>query len=582
MRTRITLLIPLAVVGLLLAGCGSQIAGQPTRTGAASSTSTGGSAAPTGSTDDPPSDSASPPPTGDTGPLEGPIPRPTAGGTGAGKAPAGLEDFYNQKLNWQSCVPFNDSPDYTKEFAQPGLQCANVVVPLAYDDPTGPTIAIAAMRSAATGGDRVGALVMNPGGPGGSGLQFVGAVAGLKEWATLHESFDFVSFDTRGVGASRPLINCLTDTEQDAARAANNRTNTPEGVAKLNAAAAEYVAKCVERTGADADISGKSFLLNIGSSDTIQDIDVLRSAMGETKLSYLGFSYGTLLGAMYAAKFPANVRAMILDGAVDPAKDPVKMDLGQGTGFQGTFDAFAAWCAAQQSCPLGTDVTQATAKYQQLTRPLLATPLTIKDGRTLTYADATTGTFYALYSEQNWKYLRTGLINLQAGDGTLMMLLADTYLERDTDGHYGRANDIYNAVTCMDGDAVTPADSIVTQYDAAAPFQDPGDPDIAAPSLVFGNVHFFGCSLYPGPASRAPAPVSAPGVAPLVVISTTGDPATPYADGVSLAAQLGASLITFEGNRHTAFLSENSSCVDDAGTNYLVDLTLPKAGLTCK
>jgi pimeloyl-ACP methyl ester carboxylesterase len=490
-----------------------------------------------------------------------------------GTIPAGLEEFYNQQLDWQSCVPFNDSPDSAKDFSKTALECANLIVPLNYDDPGGPTITMAVLRSKATGADRIGALQMNPGGPGASGLQFVAQIDGDQESATLHQSFDFIGFDTRGVGASRPALSCQTDAEKDAVRAANYRTTTPEGIAALTGAVHTYVSQCVERTGKESGIDGAAFVVTMGTVDTIQDMDVLRSALGEEKMTYVGFSYGTLLGSMYAAKFPGSVRAMILDGAVDPNADPAHQDLGQATGFQGTFDAFAKWCAAQSSCALGADPGLSTVKYQQLTRPLLDKPLALKDGRVLTYADATTGTVLALYSDQNWDLLRTGLKNLQDGDGYVLMALADYYVERDTQGHYPNLLDVFNAVGCMDNERIDASKAHLEQYSAAAPFQYNGDPIAAIPTA---------CSLWPGEPTRVRAPVSAPGVAPLVVISTTGDPATPYDDGVTLAKDLDASLITVEGSRHTAYLSAGISCVDDAGTDYLVDLTLPADGLTCQ
>ncbi len=579
-------LVPLTALGLVLAACGSQIAGRAVPASAAatitssdrssaSSSTAGSPSTPATTPESSASDTGQPP-----GPFTGKIPRPTPGGNGAGVVPAGLGEYYSQQLAWQTCVPFNDSPDVAKEFTNTALECANLIVPLDYADPAGPTVSIAVLRSKATGA-KVGALQMNPGGPGASGLQLVAQIDRDKEWATLHQSFDFVGFDTRGVGGSRPLISCWTDTEADAARAANLRPTSDGGVAKYTQVAADYVAKCVARTGKDAGIDGTTFLLKMGTADTVKDMDVLRSALDEKKMTYLGFSYGTLLGSVYAGQFAGNVRAMILDGAVDPAADPVAQDIGQAVGFQATFDAFAKWCAAQNSCVLGTDPGQATAKFQQITRPLLDHPLDLKDGRVLAYSDGITGTFLALYSEQSWDALRSALKNLTDGDGTLLMALADYYAERGTDGHYGRIMDAYTAVSCLDNAKVPLDNSVVQRYNAAAPFQDSGDPAIAVPSPLFGDQHHFLCSLWPGGPTLVSGPASAPGVAPLVVISTTGDPATPYDDGVTLAKELGAALITVQGNQHTAYLSAGNTCVDNAGTDYLVDLTLPADGLTC-
>ena len=376
-------------------------------------------------------------------------------------------------------------------------------------------------------------------------------------------------------------MTCFTDLEHDAARAQNNRTTSDQGVAETTATAGDYIADCRTRTGADEGIDGTEFLANIGTDTVVKDLDVLRSALGEEKLTYLGFSYGTLLGQGYAGQFPGNVRAMLLDGVVDPTKGPTALDQGQAVGFQTVFDAYATWCSKQDECPLGKDPAKATATYQQLVRPLLDTPEALSDGRTLTFLDATGGTLLALYANSLWPTLSKALSDLAAGDGDVLMALGDYYLERDSDGHYGAINDVYNAVGCVDYPRVPADDKLVEQYNAAAPFQDSGDPARAVATPLWSNPHYFLCNLWPVEPTGVKAATSGEGLPTLLVVSTTNDPATPYQDGVNVAKRLDARLLTFKGDQHTAYLSTGSACVDDAGTAYLVDLTVPAQDVTC-
>lgn len=509
-----------------------------------------------------------------TGPIEGAIPRPTPGGSGAGDIPAGLAEFYTQQLDWQDCPAFTDNPDAAELYAADGLECTNLVVPLDYADPSGPTVSLGVMRAPATGPDRVGAVQLNPGGPGGSSMDLVASLVGGGSVDALNTTMDLVGFDTRGVGASRPRVSCLTDAEQDAARAANLRTTTPAGIAAIDQAIGDYVQACITNTGRDAGIDGSTFLVNIGTESAAQDMDVLRSALGEEKLSYLGFSYGTLLGAVYADRFPGSVRAMVLDGAVDPQASADEDSVNQAAGFQGAFEAFAAWCAQQAGCPLGTDPAQATTTFQGLVRPLLDEPLPLRDGRTMTFDDAITGTAQALYSTQYWPTLLTGLTNYVNGDGYLLMAIADAYHQRDSSGHYAAILDVFNAVNCMDNERPVPGDtdvSLAEKVAAAAPFEASGDPIVPLDST---------CSRWPGARTLDPDIAATPELPTVVVISTTGDPATPYAAGQNLAKQLNGHLITVNGDSHTATFS-GIACVDDAVTAYLTDVTVPADGLVC-
>lgn len=546
---------------MLLAACSAPVAGSasigtasPTRTTTSPSATTG---APTTGT----------PPTTTAPSRDAPV-------------PAGLEKFYDQQLDWGSCADLATSDD-TKFYRSASLQCAELTVPLSYDQPAGPTIELKVLRKQATDpANRIGSLVVNPGGPGGSGVEAAGAYAGLGIATQPNKRFDFVGFDPRGVGASVPQIRCQTDAERDASRATTVRTRTPEEVAAAGAIAQQFAQGCAVLSGPPDGIDGAAFLASVGTANVARDVDVLRAALGDRQLTYLGWSYGTAIGTEYARQFPGNVRAMILDGAVDPNEDPATSNIGQAEGFQQAFDDFAAWCAepAQTTdlpCALGSDPAQATATYQSLVRPLLDHPLPLSDGRVMTFNDAVTGTFSALYSEGVWPTLASALSDLDAGDGTALMALADSYLGRDAQGKYNNLQDAFVAIGCIDGSrSIDPAAALqaAEKAAAAAPFMASGDPAAA----VGDPCDFWAATPVP-----LPAVDGVPGLPQVLVISTTHDPATPYQAGVNLADVLGARLLTVNGSSHTAYLGTGNRCVDDIGTDYLNTLTLPADGTTC-
>ncbi|WP_236796025.1 alpha/beta hydrolase [Amycolatopsis sp. GM8] len=486
-----------------------------------------------------------------------------------GPVPAGLDKFYAQPLTWADCAPYATSDDAKSVFRTQGLQCARLTVPLDYAAPQGDTINLGVLRHKASG-DRIGALVLNPGGPGASGMVAAAGLASQVSNTELGQRFDLVGFDPRGIGASEPDVTCLTDSERDTERAEDLDTDgSPTGVVKQEAQSKDFAAKCAQRTP-----HGTAMLANLGTRDVARDMDVLRSALGEQKLTYLGYSYGTRIGYTYAEAFPANVRAMVLDGALDPNQDETESLVAQGAGFGVAFNQFAAWCAARQDCALGQNAGAATKAFQDLVRPLIAKPVRLADGRVLTFDDATLGAIQALYSQQLWQPLNNGLIELKNGRGTTLMALADQYNERDNSGHYTNTQDAFTAVRCVDDPRVTDKTEILNaenRYDQVAPFLDDGRPNGAA---------LDACAFWPVPNTSQPHEPKVAGVPPVLVISTTHDPATPYEAGVNLAKAMNGALLTFEGTQHTVFLQGNS-CVDQVGTDYLVDGTLPAAGKRC-
>jgi pimeloyl-ACP methyl ester carboxylesterase len=487
----------------------------------------------------------------------------------AGVVPAGLERFYGQELSWGACSTFATTPQDQESYSEPGLQCTYLEVPLDYAKPNDKVIKVGVLRRPASEpARRIGSLVLNPGGPGGSGMS---AAAGKTEDIRnnqLGRQFDFVGFDPRGVGSSEPKVQCRTAAERDAERLMNLNVDTsPAGVEQTESRAKATNAGCVSRTGIDV-------LAHIGTREVARDLDVLRSALGDAKLTYLGYSYGTRIGAAYAEAFPGNVRAMILDGALDPAQDQITQLLGQARGFQQAFDTFAAWCAGRPDCALGQDKNQAVNTFQALVRPLIDKPVEISDGRKLSYTDATIGSVQALYVPQLWTPLNRGLQELAQGRGEILMRLADLYNGRAPDGTYSTQMDAFLSVLCVDNPPVTDPNvvrDIDAQYRRIAPFLDTGQP----PSPALDS-----CAFWPVPHTGAPHHPQAPGLPPVVVVSTTQDPATPYQAGVNLARDLKARLLTFDGTQHTAFL-QGIGCVDQVGIAYLTELKLPAEGTRC-
>jgi pimeloyl-ACP methyl ester carboxylesterase len=489
-----------------------------------------------------------------------------------GAVPAGLEKFYSQPLTWGACAPYATSDTARSVFNSKDLQCARLTVPLDYTKPTGDTITIGVLRHQASNpGQRIGSLAINPGGPGASGMEAAASLAGQVAKSPLGERFDLVGFDPRGIGASQPQVRCLTGQERDTQRQEDLDTDgTPAGVARKEAEQKDFAGKCAQRTE-----HGDGMLANMGTRDVVRDLDVLRSAMGDQKLTYLGYSYGTRIGYTYAEAFPNNVRAMVLDGALDPSQDEVESQVAQGEGFGKAFEKFAAWCAPQQDCALGNNPAGAVKAFQDLARPLVDNPVDVSDGRKLSFGDATLGVIQSLYSEQLWETLNSGLNELKRGRGDTLMALADQYNERDTNGQYATSQDAFTAIHCVDDPRVTDKNEILNaenRYDQVAPFLDDGKPNGAA---------LDSCAFWPVPNTSEPHMPSVGGVPPTLTISTTNDPATPYQAGVNLAKAMKGGLLTFEGTQHTVFLQGNS-CVDQAGTAYLLNGTLPAEGTRCR
>lgn len=468
--------------------------------------------------------------------------------------------MFGGSVEWGECAPPRDGE------APDGAQCGEVSVPLDHSKPDGARATIAVVRLPATG-DKIGSLLLNFGGPGYSGVD------STMHWADyfpveVQQHFDIVGFDPRGVGRSRPTVECNSDAEDDYDRVDLDVDNSPAGVAQDNKETEAYVRRCVEKTG-------KEVLANIGTESVARDLDLLREALGDRALTYVGFSYGTQLGAKYAELFPDRVRAMVLDGAVDPAADPMEGILEQAEGFQRAFEDYAADCAWRDDCPLGVDPAAAVEKFHALVDPLVDQPATTQDPRGLTYNDALSAVTSALYGPEYWDDLTAGLIELRDGEPADKLLqLADDASGRDEDGHYDNSYDAFNAINCADVEY--PRDEAAwvefdKRYREISPYDSYGE--------FSGHSSRGVCAFWPVPADDVPHAFSAPGLPRVLVISTTGDPATPYLDGVHLAEQMQAALLTVQGTKHTAFLE--NPCVDEIAAAYLTDLVLPPADARC-
>src|SRR5215217_5008921 len=465
-------------------------------------------------------------------------------------------------IQWAPCKPAADD----QSRVPPGAECGILSVPVDYKKPDGDVAQIAMIRIKASG-EKIGSLIVNPGGPGESGVEAAASLVPTLP-QSVRDRFDLVGFDPRGVANSTPAVWCNSDADNDRLRADPQVDYTPEGVEHIEKETKDFVQRCVDKMGED-------FLENVGTANVAKDLDSMRAALGDDKLTYLGYSYGTRIGSAYAEAFPDKVRAMILDGAVDPNADPIEADLRQAAAFQQAFNDYAADCAKSSDCPLGTDPAKAVDVYRSLVDPLVDKPAKTKDPRGLSYSDAIVGTILPLYSPSLWRHLTQALSELEDGKGDTMLTLADLYMGRDAQGHYNNSTDVRVAVNCVDQPAVTDRAKTVEEDRRSrelAPFMSYGE--------FTGHAPLETCAFWPVAPTSTPHEIKVKGLPPTLVVSTTNDPATPYQAGVDLAKQLGGTLLTFDGTQHTVVFQGNA-CVDDIAARYLVDVTVPPPNTRC-
>ena len=469
-----------------------------------------------------------------------------------------LEVFYKQDLTWYDLGSRVDE--------------TTVTVPLDWDDPTGDTIELAVARHNATGAP-MGSMLMNPGGPGGSGYDFVADSAAYIVTEDVLANYDIIGFDPRGVGGSTG-IECYTDSaDKDALLYGTFDADygTQAWIDELTVRETDWIDACVENTG---DLLG-----NLDAASVARDMDVLRAVLGDEKLTYLGYSYGTYLGAVYAELFPEKVGRMVLDGAVDPLVGDLDALATQMAGFESAYRAFLAYCFGTGDCPFSGGVESAMQQTENLILDVGDDGLTSSDGRVLDTATIGTGLIQNLYSQSLWSRLVQMLADLDAGDAELTFQSADDYNSRSPGGFYdGNGYDIYTAVTCNEGtlgtDGVTPLDglAIIEQRAPYLGFATALD-DYVALDVT--------CSNWPYPPAVMPAAYDAEGAPPILVVGTTNDPATPYSQAVSLATQLSSGvLITYEGEGHTIYAG-GVACVDDTVDAYFLRGEVPSADPMC-
>lgn len=471
-----------------------------------------------------------------------------APGADAAPDPA-LAAFYGQRPAWEPC---------RSEFF-----CATVKVPLDYREPTGETIDLALLKVPASG-ERIGSLVVNPGGPGAPGTDYA-AAAGQVFGKPLRQRFDIVGFDPRGVGDSRP-VDCLSDEELTAYIAADPDPDTPEEERAYAELVDRFGTGCVERSG--------ELAAHVSTIEAARDMDVIRSALGETTLTYFGASYGTKLGATYAELFPANVGRFVLDGAVDPSLGTREVNLQQAEGFETALRAYVENCIdSSDNCFLGESLDTALGTIQDLMDRIDADPLPAGNGRELTEGDAFLGLALPLYSRDYWMILSQALKEALDGRGATLMQLSDLYNDRSGGKYNNNSAEAIYAINCLDDPWAITADEVDQEI-----------PAFTEVSPTFGRVFAWmntSCGGIKVESSEPPVEIRAEGAAPIVVVGTTRDPATPYRWAEALAEQLESGvLVSRDGDGHTGYGSGND-CVDGAIHAYLVDGTVPEDGLSC-
>lgn len=442
-----------------------------------------------------------------------------------------------QKVRWQAC--------------HGGFQCTTIKVPLDYTKPQGKTVSLAIVRLPARDKKhRIGSVLINPGGPGASGIDFAESRPLPSE---ILNRFDLVGFDPRGVGQSSP-VDCGDAEKLYSADPVPD--NAAETTALIDASQA-YINACKAKYG--------DVLPFLGTRNVARDMDQIRIALGEPKISYVGFSYGTAIGQEYADLFPTRIRTMVLDGVVDVSQPGLAGAEAQGVAFQQALGDFVANCKTDTSCPLQPDPQAVIDRVQAATQ---AHPIPAPSAdRPLGPGEFQLGVIEPLYSRSSWPELARALAQAANGDGSNLVSLADSYL-----GIGGF--EVYFAVSCLDSAWPTGNPQAVIEAGQSIARQ--------APNVGEATVtDYIRCALWPTP----PQPLTAPkatGAPPILVVSTTNDPATPYDNGVKLAKELPhAVLITHEGDGHTVY-SQGDSCVDDAVDQYLLTAKPPSANLTCR
>lgn len=467
---------------------------------------------------------------------------------------ATAEQYYAQTANWRDCGS--------------GAQCATVLAPLDWENVSAENpVMLKLTRHQATGEKRLGSAFINPGGPGASGADFVAESVDSAASARLQQYYDIVGWDPRGVNASDG-VTCYDAAGMDEYifGLAKSEPRTDAWIEEMRQSSKAFGDACAENTG--------ELLAHVDTISTAHDLDMLRAIVGDKKLNYIGYSYGTLIGAYYAELFANNVGRMVLDGVVDPDVTTAEMVQFQTQGFEAALTSYLEWCTQQTDCPFRGSVDQATASISQLLAKVEATPLTGADGRMLGVNTLLISIIFPLYSEDSWPYLNDLFTELKSGGTETAFLLADSYFSRDADGTYlDNSNEAFSAINCLDYARETDYD--VMRANAQK---------IAEAAPIFGKYQGYGelaCMDWPVKPKLLEGELTAAGAPPILVVGTTGDPATPYQWAVNLAGTLKSGvLVTYNGEGHTAY-NRSNDCVLDAVDNYMIKGAVPSADPQC-
>lgn len=461
-----------------------------------------------------------------------------------------LDAYYSQDISWSECGG--------------GLECAAIYVPVDYDNPEGRSIALAVKRLPSESGS-VPSLLLNPGGPGGSGVEMV-ENAGFYFSTELTEGMNLVGWDPRGTNASAP-VHCYNTEQLRELYDIEYDLDTDEGWEAYEADAAAFGQACAENTDEQLEF--------VGTPNTIKDMDIIRAVLGEDELNFFGFSYGTKLGALYAQEFPETVGRFVLDGAMDLSLSSTELLRGQIQGFDTAYRSYLEDCLTSSDCPFTGTVDEAMAETITLIEDIAANPVgTSDDDRDTDDSDLVQAILVALYSVETWDMLSSALSELiHKDDGTIISLFADIARDLDEDGNYPYDQAAISIINCLDYPATLTRDEMNTFYEEAV-----GISELWG-SQLGGGIDVM-CQNMPFEAKSTPEAPTATGAGPIVVIGTERDPATPRVWADAMAEQLEEGvLLTWDGDGHTAY--PYSSCISEAVDTYFLEGALPQDGLTC-
>lgn len=464
---------------------------------------------------------------------------------------ASLEPYYSQVLRWDQCGEF---------------LCATAKAPLDWDDPSADEIDLALIRQPAKK-EKIGSLLLNPGGPGVSGYDTVAGSIDIAVTGAVQDSYDIVGFDPRGVGRST-AVSCLEPKELDRVIYGVPRSTrgSDAWITGQNELTHAFGQACLTTTGA--------LLANVDTPSTARDLDMLRAALGEEQLDYLGYSYGAYLGTIYAGIFPEKVGRLVFDGPIDPSLSESQISLAQAGGLETALRSYLTACMPAATCPFQGSVDDGMATVRAILDAVSKNPIPSTDGRTVGVDTLLIAIAAPLYSAETWPALDTLFTTVLAGQVDFALTIVDGYYGRTPEGDYtGNLFEALRAVKCLD----YPAQNNV------ALMKEQGKALVAAaphlgPYLAYSDLS---CLSWPFHSDNVPAPVAAMGAAPILVLGTTNDPSTPYQWAVSVATQLESGiLVTRQGDGHTAF-NKGNACVDATVEQYLIEGAVPAADVMC-